>query len=335
MLSSFLGEIVFTLLWIVIGFAVTYLPPDQRRPTWTLWGVVGLIVVGYWNVMHWAYDAWASPQYSHGYLIPAFTIFLLWIRREPFGPVTDRERWYGLGALLLFSAVRGYAAFVRINALDMYTFVPVMLAALLMVGGWRLIRWAGPPVLFLIFMFPLSPKMEQFSLKPLQGVAMKGATYALQTVGIETFAMGNTIHIHDGSDDKYKELNVAEACSGLRMLTIFTAMAVATVMIVPGALWEKMVIIASALPIALFVNVARIVVYGVLKLMSDGAAESFHDTWAAFFMMPMALGMMYLLYSILHNLVIDDRVTAPVPVFGVSPAMQFPPARPGPSVPRS
>jgi exosortase len=216
-------------------------------------------------------------------------------------------------------AIRGYAALVRMAALDMYTFVPVLLATLIMVGGWKLLRWAGPAVFFLVFMFPLSAKLERIFLDPLQRIAMRGGTYALQTTGIETYKHpeGNIIQIRDyeGVD---QQLNVAEACSGLNMLTIFSAMSVAFVILLPGAIWEKIVIVASAVPIAIFVNVMRILVYGVLRYFHGGLAEAFHDYGAAFFMMPLAMALLYLEYVILRNLVIDDRTVAPVKMFGVA-----------------
>jgi exosortase/archaeosortase family protein len=113
------------------------------------------------------------------------------------------------------------------------------------------------------------------------------------------------------------------------MLTIFSAMSVAIVILLPGAIWEKIVIVASALPIAIFVNVMRILVYGVLRYFSEGAAAWFHDYGAAPFMMPLAMAILYLEYVILKNLVIDDRKSAPVPVYGLGSPVQAP--RPAPS----
>jgi exosortase/archaeosortase family protein len=166
-------------------------------------------------------------------------------------------------------------------------------------------------------------------MDPLQRIAMQGGTYALQTTGIETYKHpeGNIIHIRN-YDAEDKELNVAEACSGLNMLTIFSAMSVAFVILLPGAIWEKIVIVASALPIAIFVNVMRILVYGVLLYFSEGAAKWFHDYGAAPFMMPLAMAILYLEHVILKNLVIDDRKTAPVPVFGLGSPVKAPRATP-------
>jgi exosortase len=310
---------------------VKALPQDQRTQLVLLAVLVLALVASYWNMLAMVSDGWSQPQYSHGYLVPVFTLVLLVLRREPLAPITDRERWIGLGVLLLFMAIRAYACLVRMAAIDMYTFVPALLAVLMLVGGWKLLRWAGPAVFFLVFMFPLSAKLERIFLDPLQRIAMRGGKYALETTGIETYKhdQSNIIQIRD-YEGNLQELNVAEACSGLNMLTIFTAMSVALVFLMPGALWEKIVIVASAVPIAIFVNVMRILVYGVLRYFSAGASDWFHDYGAAPFMMPLAMGILYLEYIVLRNLVIDERKAAPVPVYGFGPAPKVPrPTTPG------
>jgi exosortase len=312
---------------------VKALPQDQRTPLLLLAILVLALIASYWSMLAMVSDAWSQPQYSHGYLVPVFTLVMLLLRREPLGPITDRERWIGLGALLFFLTIRAYACMVRMAAIDMYTFVPSMLAILMLVGGWKLLRWAGPAVFFLVFMFPLSGKLERIFLDPLQRIAMRGGKYALETTGIETYKhdQGNVIQIRD-HDGAIQELNVAEACSGLNMLTIFTAMSVALVFLMPGALWEKIVIVASAIPIAIFVNVMRILVYGVLRYFNGAAADWFHDYGAAPFMMPLAMGILYLEYVVLRNLVIDERKAAPVPVYGFGPAVKSPrPTTSGPA----
>ncbi len=302
------------------------LPRDQRGPLIALVVLVAALLYSYADVLgRWVVEAWSAPQYSHGYLIPVFALVLLLMRREPFGPVTNRERLIGLAGLLGSLGLRALAAWWRFSALDVYSFVPALLSCLMLVGGWRFLRWAGPAVLFLSFMFPLSYKMERVVLDPLQRLATIASTYALETTGIETYASGNQIFIRDREGIE-QPLTVAEACSGLRMLTMFGAMCFAMVLILPGALWEKMVIVASAIPIALFANTARITVYGVLRYFNGDVAEYFHEGMsgliASLFMMGIGMGLLYLEYMVLQKLVIDDSKVEHVPVFGVAPSMK-------------
>ena len=76
-------------------------------------------------------------------------------------------------------------------------FVPCVAGIVLVVGGWPLFRWAGPAVLFLIFMFPLPWSWEKAVLSPLQSLATQASTYALQTLGIAAHNEGNRICIED------------------------------------------------------------------------------------------------------------------------------------------
>jgi exosortase/archaeosortase family protein len=97
------------------------------------------------------------------------------------------------------------------------------------------------------------------------------------------------------------------------MLTIFVALAVAITLVTDRPMWERMVIIASAVPIALLVNIIRITITGVLHLTvgTEVADKVFHDL-AGWVMMPMALGFLYVEFQILSNLVIDEGPSGPV-----------------------
>jgi len=119
----------------------------------------------------------------------------------------------------------------------------------------------------------------------------------MQTLGIDAYREGNQIVVGE------MHLGVVDACSGLRMLTIFIALSVALVLLSDGEWWEKVAILASAIPIALIVNSIRITVTGLLYQVatSEIAEMVFHDL-AGWVMMPMALGMLFLEQKILASL---------------------------------
>jgi len=114
-------------------------------------------------------------------------------------------------------------------------------------------------------------------------------------------------------------MGVVEACSGLRMLTIFGALAVAITLVTDRPMWERFVIAFSAIPIALLVNTIRITVTGILHLTvgTEIADKVFHDL-AGWVMMPMALGFLYVEFQILSHLVIEDGPVGPVRI-GATP----------------
>jgi len=277
--------------------------PDQLIPLVTLVGLVLVVIWSYWNTLSWVAGFWEDPLYSHGWLVPLFTLALLWMRREPFEPGAIGARWCGLALIGASLGLRLWATHNAMETVDSISLVPTIAGVFLLVGGWRLIRWAGPAILFLVFMFPLPIVLRTNILGRLQRVATVASTYALQTLGVPAIRDGNRISIGD------LQLGVVDACAGLRMATIFVALCVAIVLIVKRPWWDRLIILLSAIPIALAVNIVRVTVTGLLYMTagnSELAHKIFHD-WAGWFMMPLALGLLYLELQVLSQLVIEDK----------------------------
>lgn len=277
---------------------------DSTQYDYVQIGTLGFLLVAliasYWNTLVRTAEHWHSPQYSHGWLVPLFAVALLWMRYEPLKAVKNWEHWSGLGLLALGLSMRLVATRYALVIPDMVSFIPSLIGILLMCGGLSLLRWGGPAVLFLLFMYPLPDRVENMILNPLQRTATVVSTFSLQTMGVPAFSEGNRILLPD------VELGVVDACSGLRMLTIFLALSVAITMVTDRPWWERIVIILSAFPIALIVNITRITVTGLLYMVNASLAEHvFHDL-AGWVMMPMALGLMYVELQFLSHLFIED-----------------------------
>ncbi|NDC53222.1 MAG: exosortase/archaeosortase family protein [Planctomycetia bacterium] len=300
--------------------------PEERRVWGGIAALTALLVYSYWPGLLNAQSSWSNPQYSHGWLVPLFSTALLFWWRTPVGPVATSARIAGLALMAASFCLRLAAARYRIVTIDMYTFVPALAGVFLLMGGWGTFRWAWAPIGFLIFMYPLPDEATRYLLGPLQTLATMVSTYALQTLGLDAFREGNQIIVGE------MHLGVVDACSGLRMLTIFVALSVALVMLGERAWWENLAILASAIPIALIVNSIRITVTGLLyQVASSELAEMvFHDL-AGWVMMPMALGMLFLLQQILAHLIVTEDTT----VMALAPRRQGPeqPLRPRQSAP--
>ncbi len=284
---------------------------DKETSHWiAIAAIAGLLCVVYWNSLTAVASHWSQPEYSHGWLIPVFAAVLLWLRRESFGEVTSRERWMGMGLLVLAMAIRAYGAYNTKFTLDNMSFIPALLGGFVMVGGLRVLWWAGPPILFLVFMYPLPGAVRDRMVRPLQSIATGISEYALSTLGIVCIREGNRLHLEQ------TEMNVIDACSGLRMLTIFMALAAAIAMILTTRpWWERLIIMASSIPIALAVNAIRITITGLLynlNVPNKIAQLVFHDL-AGWIMMPMAMGLLYLEYQLLTRLFLEEAEdTVPV-----------------------
>lgn len=293
---------------ILAGVFWSQLDRDQRG--WAVFAIVTAVMTwAYMNSMEKVAEAWKNPQYSHGYLIPVFAGLLLYVRRKPFvEKVPDWQQYVGIGLIVVATLIRIFAAQRVIMTLDRVMLLPSLIGIMMIVGGLPSLKWAAAPIAFLGFMYPFPRALEQSLLNPLQALATRISHFALETLGIECYREGNRIML-DGI-----EMGVVDACSGLRMLTIFGALATAIAMISTNRpIWERICILFSAVPIALAVNSIRITLTGLAYHFMGNQGEmvqvinTFAHDLAGWVMMPMALGLLYLEYQILAKLVIEEE----------------------------
>lgn len=283
-------------------FAADMRVSEQRLP-WLLIGLLTpLLMYSYWPGLLNARSSWDNPQYQHGWIVPLFTVLLLFWWRQPVGPIATSARLTGIGLMTASFALRLLCAKYRIVTIDMYTFVPVMIGLFLLAGGWSMFRWSWAPLAALIFMYPLPDEATRYLLGPLQTLATILSTYALQTLGFDAYRDGNRIILGDG-----QVLGVVDACSGLKMLTIFVWLAVMLILVGGLEWWENAMIAASAIPIALVVNAVRITTVGVMYEYNSDLAEGFHDSLpAALLMMVLAVGFLAMEMKLLSWLVVTE-----------------------------
>lgn len=292
---------------------------DQVTPWYLIGALTAVMVWTFWSTIEGLIGIWRNPQYSHGYLVPIFTIALLVMRRQTLQPVSFLARWSGVAIIAGGLAMRLLGAFIHNGVVEMWSIIPVLMGIFTVAGGWSMLRWSAAPLAFLIFMMPVPEHVADMFLAPLQRAAAVFSCYTLQTLGVDSYSIGNRIIMGEGFP-----LNIEEQCSGLRMCTIFLAMAVAMTMITERPWWQNVIVILSAIPIALAVNLTRIVITGLLYLLlgpeSEIAKHFFHDL-AGWFMMPLAFLFLYVEMQILEHILIEESSVVPVMVgFGKAPA---------------
>jgi exosortase len=258
----------------------------------------------FWPTLSKLWDKWLNdPQYSHGLLVPPFALALLWLRRDQFPKAALSAPIAGIALLLLGAIARVLGGAMYFEWLNATSLLPVIAGIVLALGGWAVLRWALPAISFLIFMIPMPYSIEITLGFPLQTVATAASTFVLQCLGQPAIAEGHTILIRDF------KLGIVEACSGLRMLVTFVTFSTAVCLVVKKPISDKLLILFSAIPIALIVNVIRIVVTGLMYLHVDSQTASvfFHDL-AGWFMMPLALAFLWIELWVLRRLFVEPPV---------------------------
>ena len=196
----------------------------------------------------WIHD----PNYSHGFLIPAVSGFLVWQRRRQLASTPV------LPALLGFAGVVLALVLLVVGAAGAEVFTQ-RVSLVLLLGSLALFllgrQWMGRlafPLAFLLFAVPM-PYVLYYSLTgPMQGFAAKAAVVGLKGVGVPVVAQGNIIHLPNTS------LEVAEACSGIRSLYAFLALGALLAQSLPIPVWGRMIVFLLTIPVSIAANAFRV-----------------------------------------------------------------------------
>lgn len=273
------------------------------RTFYTVFGVGAVIIVWtYWTTLVKAADRWATDiQYSHGWLIPLFSLYLLWHRRDMLEADQRKLKpsWWCLLFLGIALVLRWAEVVFYWNGFDPLSLIPMFMGLALAVGGWPAFRWSWPAALFLIFMVPLPYALHTGMSTQLQGIATDMSTFTLQTFGLPAVAEGTIIKINDAP------VSVAEACSGLGMIVTFVALSVAIVMLISSPWWVKGGILLGAIPVSLICNTIRISIVGAFKYAgySSETVETIHEI-AGWLMILLGCGLIFVELYILDRIVV-------------------------------
>ena len=181
--------------------------------------------------------------------------------------------WLGLGLVVLAVAARMFSAHYYLEAIDGWSIMLWVAGVAWLLAGWRVMWWSLPSIVFLWFMVPLP-----FPRGAVVESAVAGSGHEAELLGLAVpgaAGPGRGAHHLLGNN----RLEVEQACSGLRIFVGILALAFAYVIVMRRAWWEKALLLASAIPIALLANASRIVATGLLYQYASGeAARKFRTT---------------------------------------------------------
>lgn len=216
------------------------------------------LVLLFQDTFAYLYSVWHREEYSHGFLIPLVSGYLLWQRRHLFAHATFGSSWAGVAIAAVGLAVYFIGAVASITTVDTYALVIVVLGSALALMGWQAFRIALVPLALLFLMNPI-PNFFYYNLSAeLQLISSELGVTLMRLCGVSVFLEGNVIDL--GS----YQLQVAEACSGLRYLFPLMTLGVIMAYLFRGPGWMRWLLFLSTVPITVLMNSFRIGVIGVL-----------------------------------------------------------------------
>ncbi|MEM9413872.1 MAG: exosortase/archaeosortase family protein [Planctomycetota bacterium] len=261
-------------------------------------------------------------NWSHILVIPFISLYYIYINRERILAQPRRVCLWGLP--LIVAGIFGYAMGISPIRNDMaqgYSIILAIFGLLLLLLGPRPMRILWFPVAFLVFGVKVSDAIWSVVAGKLQFIAARGAVVFINMLSplTDMYAeiRGSTIDL----DYTYQgiatqtPLNVAEACSGLRMLMAFLALGVALAFLFPRRWWQRVALVLLAAPIAIFVNTLRVTVLALLYLIDPSYAQGqFHIFVGMLMLIPAAALLMFAGWCLEKMVIGGIHETVPQPI---------------------
>jgi len=252
-------------------------------------GVYALLLTGvYFSTLQWLVTKdWSREDYSSSYFIPLIVLYLIWEKREKLARIPSVPSWNGLVPLAL-AVMLFWLGELSGEFFSLYISFWLAVVGLCWLHlGWRKLKVIGFPLCFMLAMFPLPNFLYgkvSLSLKLLSsqlGVAM------LRMSGMSAFREGNVI------DVGFTQLQVVDACSGLRYLIPLIALGCLLAYVTRGPVWQKVVLVLSTIPLAIVTNGLRIASVGILyPVWGAQVAEGFFHDFSGWLIFMCTLGML-------------------------------------------
>jgi len=268
----------------------------SKRLPWVTWAWFGaLLLLSYASVLWRLVRQWDSdPDMGHGFFVPLVVGFIVWQKREELRALPPAPNWWGLavvlyGGLQLWIATLGAELFLARTA-----FVVSVVGIVLLLGGTAWVRALAFPLFLLLFMVPIPTVVYNSITFPLQLLASRVSTQALDLMQIPVLREGNVLELAE------QKLSVVEACSGIRSLLSLTFLSLVYGYFFESKMWMRVLLFIATIPIAIVANASRVTLTGVLTEYKPELAEGFFHTASGWVIFMVALAILILLHQILN-----------------------------------
>ena len=260
--------------------------------------VAGLLVFMYWDSLATLFDHWiGSEDYSHGMFVPLISGFLIWQSRQRLLQLPREQPWWGLVVLvlgLMLHVVGELSTLYVVLHFSLWMMVVGLVITLFGIRGTKVIAF---PLGYLLTAIPLPVFIYSGLSSQLQLWSSSLGVGWLQMVGVMAYREGNVIDLGP------VQLQVIEACSGIRYLLPLTALALLCAYLFKDKMWKRVVLVLSSIPISIVLNGFRIGVIGMLvEFSGKGAAEGFYHLFEGWVIFMVSFGLLILEIGLLGRI---------------------------------
>jgi exosortase len=242
-------------------------------------------------------DWYEDPNYSHGFIVPIIAGYFLYQRLNDLKKTSVAPSNIGL-VVIVAGLLQLTIAYVGTEYFTMRASLIVLLAGMVLYFfGKEVFKVVALPLGYLFFMVPLPYILYDAVAFPLKLLVAKYSVLFLGGIGISVWREGNIIMLHN------TVLEVADACSGIRSLMSLLALSVAFAFLSQNTTLKRVIVIFSAVPIAIFANGLRVIVTGILaQYWGVRAAEGFFHEFAGLAVFGVAVAMLILAGTIVKRI---------------------------------
>ncbi len=275
--------------------AIAQLPQEaiRERSRWPYLVVLLLVAFLYRAVLvKLVHDWWHIPEFSHGFIVPLFSLFVLWRNRSQIIRIPRKPAWAGV------AVVCAALGLLVIGVLGAELFLARVSGILLIIGltltfwGRQRLRRMAFPLLFLLFAVPIPAIVLNHITFPLQLLSSRFAADVLPLLDVPVHQEGNVIRL------AIMPLEVAEACSGIGSLLSLSSLAVIFGYFLQKSVTKRIILCLLSIPIAVICNVLRIVGTGLcVQYWDPDKAVGFFHAFSGWLLFVVALCFLYLVNS--------------------------------------
>jgi exosortase len=259
--------------------------------------LLAIFVVLYFPFIRTMVQDWnTNDNFSHGYLIPIISAFMIGSMRRGLKEVEISPSNWGFPLILLGLMQLTVAKIGSEYFLQRTSMILVLFGLSFFLLGKDLTKMICVPILYLIFMIPIPAIIWNEIAFPMQLFASALAERLIQIIGIPVFRGGNILHLSNTT------LEVVDACSGLRSLMSMLALSAGMAYLFGRSKKRKWVLFLSAVPIAILVNIIRLTFTAVLaNRFGEKMAQGFLHEFSGWLIFILGLGMLISVHVLLSK----------------------------------